>query len=73
MKDVTRAEVEAAFRGFVEVGDRCAESRDWSPWADIHSEDGLWVEHHLGTYRGREAIRAAIVDGKIRTSPICTR
>ena len=50
-------EVEEAWRHFVAVGD----SGDWNAWADLHTEDGVWVEHHLGTFRGREAIRAAIV------------
>jgi aryl sulfotransferase len=31
-------------------------------WAELHSEDCVWVEHHLGTFVGREAIRKAIVD-----------
>jgi len=52
-----RAEVEEAYRHFVEVGD----SGDWNAWADLHSEDGVWVEHHLGTFEGREAIRDAIL------------
>ena len=51
-----RAEVESAWRRFVAVGD----SGDWTAWADLHSEDGVWVEHHLGVFRGREAIRTAI-------------
>ena len=37
------------------------ESADWNAWADLHSEDGVWVEHHLGTFRGREEIRKGIV------------
>ncbi len=53
-----REEVEAAWRHFVAVGD----SGDWNAWADLHSEDCVWVEHHLGTFRGREAIRKAIVE-----------
>ena len=53
-----RGEVEEAYRNFVAVGD----SADWSAWADLHSEDGVWIEHHLGTFRGREAIRTAILD-----------
>ena len=56
MPEYPRSEVEAAYRRFVAVGD----SGDWNAWADLHSEDGVWVEHHLGTFRGREAIRAAI-------------
>ena len=52
-----RSEVEEAWQHFVEVGD----SGDWSKWADLHTEDGLWVEHHLGVFEGREAIRDAII------------
>ena len=58
MTEFGRDEVEAAYRKFVEVGD----SGDWSAWADLHSESGRWVEHHLGTFVGREAIRKAILD-----------
>jgi ketosteroid isomerase-like protein len=57
MTRAQRGEVEEAWRRFVEVGD----SGDWSAWADLHSEDGVWIEHHLGTFRGREAIREAIL------------
>jgi ketosteroid isomerase-like protein len=49
-------EVRAAYENFVRVGD----SGDWNAWADLHTVDGVWVEHHLGTFRGREAIRQAI-------------
>lgn len=51
-------EVRRAYENFVRVGD----SGDWSAWADLHSVDGVWIEHHLGTFKGREAIRKAIVD-----------
>ena len=51
-----RAEVEAAFHAFVAAGD----AGDWDRWADLHTEDGVWIEHHLGTFHGREAIRAKI-------------
>jgi ketosteroid isomerase-like protein len=58
MAGFDRNEVEEAWSHFVAVGD----SGDWNAWADLHSEDGLWVEHHLGTFEGREAIRRAIVE-----------
>jgi ketosteroid isomerase-like protein len=58
MPEFERAEVEAAFQHFVAVGD----SGDWDAWTDLHTEDGLWVEHHLGTQRGRDEIRRAITD-----------
>lgn len=58
MADFERSEVEDAYQRFVAAG----ETGDWNAWADLHSEDGTWVEHHLGTFVGREAIRRAIVD-----------
>lgn len=58
MSDHPRAEVEEAYHHFIAVGD----SGDWNAWADLHAEDGIWVEHQLGIFEGREAIRKAIVD-----------
>ena len=58
MPEYARAEVEDAWLQFVRAGD----SGDWNAWADLHSEDCVWVEHHLGTFQGREAIRKAIVE-----------
>jgi hypothetical protein len=58
MSRFERREVEDAYRNFVAVGD----SGDWNAWADLHTEDCVWVEHHLGTFEGREAIRKAIVE-----------
>lgn len=52
-----RAEVEEAYHNFVAVGD----SGDWSAWADLHTQDGLWLEHAYGEIRGREAIRSMIL------------
>ncbi len=51
-------EVREAYDNFVLVG----ESGDWSAWADLHTVDGVWLEHHLGRFEGREAIRKGIVD-----------
>jgi len=57
MKDVSRAEVEAAFRRYWQIGN--IEER-WSDWADCFTEDVVYVEHVLGRMRGREAVRAWI-------------
>lgn len=57
MSTYSRDEVEAAYQNFVTAGN----TGDWSAWADLHSEDGVWVERHLGTFNGREEIRAAIL------------
>lgn len=51
-----REEVVAAYEAFVAAGD----AGDWDTWADLHSEDGLWVEHNYGVIEGREAIRSKI-------------
>jgi hypothetical protein len=56
MSEFSRGEVEEAWQQFVKAGD----AGDWNAWADLHSVDGVWVEHHLGTFEGREAIREAI-------------
>ncbi len=66
MNEYPRNEVEEAYRHFVAVGD----SQDWDAWADLHTEDGVWVEHHLGTIRGREAIRKTIVAAMAAAPPM---
>ena len=63
-KSFSPGEVREAYENFVRVGD----SGDWNAWADLHTVDGLWVEHHLGTFRGREEIREAIVSVMARSS-----
>jgi hypothetical protein len=56
MSHHSRSEVEEAYHNFVAVGDR----GDWSGWADLHTQDGVWLEHAFGEIRGRDAIRATI-------------
>lgn len=58
MEEYPRSEVEDAYQKFISAGDL----GDWNAWADLHTADGVWVEHHLGTFVGREAIRKAILD-----------
>lgn len=41
----------AEVAGFVESG-------DWSGYADLFTPDAVYVEHAMGTFRGREEIRA---------------
>ena len=49
----SRDEVDREFQRFVERG----AANDWSAWADQFVDDALYVEHAMGTFRGREAIR----------------
>ncbi len=58
MTQFSRGEVDEAYKNFVAVGD----SGDWTAWADLHSEDCQWIEHHLGIFQGRESIREAILN-----------
>jgi hypothetical protein len=52
-----REELEQAFRKYWRTG---AVGEDWSAWADLFTEDAVYVEHVLGNMRGRAAIRAWI-------------
>lgn len=55
-QEYSRDEVEQAWRQFVAAG----EAGDWNVWTELHTEDCVWVEHDLGTFKGHEAIRKAI-------------
>jgi len=58
MTQFDRKEVEEAYQNFIAVGDL----GDWNVWADLHTVDCRWVEHHLGIFEGREAIRHSILE-----------
>ncbi|MFN8625057.1 MAG: nuclear transport factor 2 family protein [Candidatus Binatia bacterium] len=53
-----RAETEKAFAEYK----RLAECGDWARWAELFTEDAVYEEHWLGTFHGRPAIQAWIVD-----------
>ena len=55
--DHPREEIEAAFRHHRELND----TQQWDAYADLFTDDGVYVEHEMGTFRGREAIREWIV------------
>ena len=53
----TRSEIETAFDEYQRPGGaRPARSGDWRPWADQFTEDATYIEHHYGTFHGRQAI-----------------
>ena len=54
MAIASRAEVERAFQHYLKVG---AYGRDWNAWADLFTDDAVYVEAQYGTFNGREAIR----------------
>lgn len=52
-------EVEEAFRHYWQTG---AVGERWEEWADLFTDDALYVEHVLGNMHGRDAIKTWIVD-----------
>jgi ketosteroid isomerase-like protein len=52
-----REEVEAALKNYFDVAGRSALSGEWDAWADLFTEDVIYVEHAYGILRGREGIR----------------
>jgi len=52
----SREEIEAAFDNFQQTALRAGTSGDWREWADLFTQDATYVEHHFGTFGGREAI-----------------
>ena len=56
----TRDEITQAYETYkAKVADITA-SGDWSPFADLFTEDAVYIEHLFGRFEGREAIRAWI-------------
>ena len=52
-----REEVEAAFAEFLRLG---AKGMDWPAWADLFTDDAVYIEHNLGVFEGRDAIKTWI-------------
>ncbi|MCU0269937.1 MAG: nuclear transport factor 2 family protein [Acidimicrobiales bacterium] len=53
----TRDEIETAFEAYQQAALEAGTTGDWDVWADRFTEDATYVEHHYGTFGGREAIR----------------
>lgn len=53
----TREELEREFAAYQERGAEAGRTGDWATWSEQFTEDAEYVEHHYGTFRGREAIR----------------
>jgi SnoaL-like domain len=56
----TREELERAFADYQAVAARAGATGEWSPWADLFTEDAEYVEHLYGTMHGRDEIKAWI-------------
>ncbi len=58
----SRQELEDAFEHYAEIADRCSETGEWGPFADLFTEDCTYIEHAYGVMQGREQVRSWIVD-----------
>jgi hypothetical protein len=57
MSTYTRDDLETAFGNFTEK----QKAQDWDAYCDVFTDDAVYVEHALGTFVGRDAIRAWLV------------
>lgn len=62
MPGFSRHEIEESFRVYQERAAVAAKSGDWAEWAEMFTEDAVYVEHHYGRFEGRDAIRRWIND-----------
>lgn len=54
----SRDEIERAYAHYREVALRCGTGgQRWDEWAELFTEDAVYVEHLYGRFEGREAIR----------------
>jgi len=58
----TREELQQAHDHYLEVAQEAGRTGDWRAWANMFTEDVTYVEHHYGTFEGREALLAWITD-----------
>src|SRR5271170_7004126 len=52
----SRDELEHAHQHYMETAGRCAASGEWRDWADLFTEDAVYLEHTFGTFRGPDEI-----------------
>ena len=58
MVDYPREEVQAAFTEYLRRG---VGAHDWEGWADCLTDDAVYIEHNLGRFEGRAAIKDFIL------------
>jgi hypothetical protein len=52
----SRDELQQAHDHFVEVAGRCAAANAWREWADLFTDDAVYVEHCFGRFEGPDQI-----------------
>ena len=52
----SRDELERAHQHYMETAARCAASGEWREWADLFTDDAVYLEHTFGTFHGPDEI-----------------
>jgi hypothetical protein len=52
----SRDELERAHQHFQDTANRCAASGEWRDWADLFTDDAVYLEHTFGTFHGSDEI-----------------
>ena len=52
-----RSELVAAFGKFEETVARAAQTHDWDAWVQHYTPDVDYIEHAMGTMKGRDQVR----------------
>lgn len=52
----SRSEIEDAFAEYQRKAADAGKTGDWRIWADQFTDDATYIEHHFGTFEGRQAI-----------------
>jgi hypothetical protein len=73
MGKFTRAEIEQAVGHYTTVAEGCSSSGDWRPFADLFTEDVVYIEHHYGVFHGREAGLDCCGDGSVPAYALSVR
>jgi SnoaL-like domain len=62
MSRFTRDELSSALDHYTKTVENCSHTGDWAPFADLFTEDVIYIEHAYGIFHGREVVRQWIVD-----------
>jgi hypothetical protein len=60
-------EMEAAWEEFQRLG---ARGRDWPAWANLFTDDALYIEHCIGRFHGSSGVLAFILDAMEPVAPM---
>jgi uncharacterized protein (TIGR02246 family) len=60
MGKFSRDEIEQAIDTYKQVAREAGRTGNWDAWAELFTEDSMYIDHGMGVFGGREAIRTWI-------------